>query len=155
MRHSLYGNRFWRNAMKPSDPTAECVARRRGAAIVEMAVVTPILLLILFGIIEFGWVFMTQETLTHAAREACRTGALPGATDAEIQTRFAEAMAPTGLDIDDDMLTIEHIQDEVDEDKEIVRVSVSVPYSQVSLLGGLLGLDITNLGASCSMRKEG
>ena len=35
--------------------------KRRGAAVVEMAVVTPLLLTLLFGVIEFGWVFMVKD----------------------------------------------------------------------------------------------
>ena len=128
---------------------------RRGAAIVEMAVVTPLLLLFLFGIIEFGWLFMTKETLTHAVREACRTGALPGATDADVRERFNDAMAATGIQVTEDMLTIEHIQDPEDEEKEVIKVGVVVPYEDVSLVGSVLGFQMHGLGASCSMRKEG
>ena len=49
---------------------------RRAAAAVEMAVVTPLLLAVLFGIIEFGWLFTVQHTLVNAAREGARTGVL-------------------------------------------------------------------------------
>ena len=34
--------------------------RRRGVAVVELAVVLPLLLALVFGIIEFGWVFMIR-----------------------------------------------------------------------------------------------
>ena len=40
--------------------------RSRAAAIVEFAVVLPLLLTILFGIIEYGWVFMVRQTLQTA-----------------------------------------------------------------------------------------
>ena len=42
---------------------------RRGAAVVELAVVTPILLMMMFGIMEFGWIFFMKETLTNATRD--------------------------------------------------------------------------------------
>lgn len=48
----------------------------RGAAMVEMALVLPILVLLIFGIIEFGRGYYTRTTLTHAAREAVRVAAL-------------------------------------------------------------------------------
>ena len=44
----------------------------RGAAAVEFALVLPILLLLLGGIIDFGFAFNTQISLTHAAREGVR-----------------------------------------------------------------------------------
>jgi Flp pilus assembly protein TadG len=46
--------------------------RQRGAAMVEMAIVLPLLLLLVFGIIEFGRLYNAQVTLTHAAREGIR-----------------------------------------------------------------------------------
>ena len=43
-----------------------------GAAAVEFALVVPLLLLILFAILDLGWVFNQQLTLTQAAREGAR-----------------------------------------------------------------------------------
>jgi hypothetical protein len=48
----------------------------RGAATVEFALVTPLLLLMLFGIIDFGRMLNAQITLTEAAREGSRAVAL-------------------------------------------------------------------------------
>lgn len=39
---------------------------------VELAIVLPVLLLLVFGIIEFGRLYNAQVTLTHAAREGIR-----------------------------------------------------------------------------------
>ena len=48
----------------------------RGAAMVEFAIVAPLLLLLVFGIIEFGRAYNAQNTLTHAAREGVREYAI-------------------------------------------------------------------------------
>ncbi|MEP0844532.1 MAG: pilus assembly protein [Phycisphaerae bacterium] len=125
---------------------------RRGAAVVEMAVVTPLLLMIMFGIIEFGWVFMIQETITNAAREAARVGALQASTQSDVENRFMQAMAPTGIAVSPGMLTYTPAST----NNPTVTVSVKIPYSQVSLLGQYLGINIDkNIGSSCTMRKEG
>jgi len=50
----------------------------QGAALVEFAIVLSLLVLILFGIIEFGRAYNAQETLTHAAREGVRVLAITG-----------------------------------------------------------------------------
>ncbi len=46
----------------------------RGAVIVEFALVLPLLLLLLFGIIEFGLLFYNKQVLTNASREGARAG---------------------------------------------------------------------------------
>lgn len=50
--------------------------RERGAAVVEFALVVPILLLLVMGIAEFGRVYYIQTTLSQAAREGAREMAL-------------------------------------------------------------------------------
>src|SRR5215472_18044642 len=48
----------------------------RGAAAVEFALLLPLLLLLVFGIIDFGRAINAQITLTQAAREGARLAAL-------------------------------------------------------------------------------
>jgi Flp pilus assembly protein TadG len=50
--------------------------KERGAALVELAVALPLLLIILFGIIEAGFAINAQITVRHAASEAARLGAV-------------------------------------------------------------------------------
>ncbi len=131
-------------------------ALRRGAAVVELAVVTPILLTMLFGVMEFGWAFMVRETLTHATREACRVAVLQGATATEAQARFAQAIAPTGITTTAQVTYVD-TDDPPDAVNDIAVVSVSVPYSDVSItgVGSFLGIQTTTINATCSMRIEG
>ena len=49
--------------------------RRRGQALVEFAVVLPVFLLILLGIVEFGFAFAHHITMEYATREGARMGA--------------------------------------------------------------------------------
>ena len=50
--------------------------RSRGAALVEFAMILPILVLLVFGVIEFGRGYHTRSALAHAARESVREAAL-------------------------------------------------------------------------------
>jgi hypothetical protein len=50
--------------------------RERGVALVEMAIVVPLLLLIVFGIIEWGILINRDIALTQGTREASRQGAV-------------------------------------------------------------------------------
>jgi Flp pilus assembly protein TadG len=59
--------------------------RDEGASAVELALVLPILVLLLFGIIAFGIVFAQKLALSNAAREAARYGTV-GLTSADRPT---------------------------------------------------------------------
>jgi hypothetical protein len=48
----------------------------RGQSLVEFAMIVPVFVLILFGMLEFGFVFSHNLTLQYATREGARTGAL-------------------------------------------------------------------------------
>lgn len=49
----------------------------RGAALVEFALVLPLLLVVIAGIVDFGFVFQRYEVITNAAREGARLASLP------------------------------------------------------------------------------
>lgn len=60
---------------------------QRGGSALEFAIVLPILLLILLGIIDFGYVVFTKAVITNASREGARTGIVfsdPPVNDADI-----------------------------------------------------------------------
>ena len=122
--------------------------RRRGGAIVEFAVVLPLLLTILFGIIEYGYVFMVRQSLQHAAREGARLASLQTSVPpyANVIQRVNDVMAPVNVPINTPTVT----QGPCEE-----TVSVSVPYDDVSLFGGFFGFGNFDLTGSCTMRKEG
>ncbi|HEX9998138.1 MAG TPA: TadE/TadG family type IV pilus assembly protein [Abditibacterium sp.] len=67
--------------------------RRRAFAIVEFALILPILLAILLGIIEFGWMAKSNLTLANATREGVRTASL-GAATADISNRITTSASP-------------------------------------------------------------
>jgi Flp pilus assembly protein TadG len=57
----------------------------RGAAVVEFAIIFPVLIVLLFGVIDFGRAFFLRNNLVAAAREGARSGAVmsdPCASDA-------------------------------------------------------------------------
>jgi Flp pilus assembly protein TadG len=58
----------------------------RGHSLVEFAMVAPLLLVVVFAIVDFGRIFQSQVTLTNAARKGAWLGAT-GATAAAIRTR--------------------------------------------------------------------
>jgi Flp pilus assembly protein TadG len=51
----------------------------RGQALVEAALITPVVLLIMVGIFEVARAYQTFQVLTNAAREGARAAVVPGA----------------------------------------------------------------------------
>ena len=69
----------------------------RGAELIEFALIAPILIFIIAGIIDFGMMFRTFEAVTNAAREGARVGVLPGYNPPDVQTRVNAYLAASGL----------------------------------------------------------
>jgi Flp pilus assembly protein TadG len=64
--------------------------RQRGQALVEFALMIPLFALLLFGLMDFGRVIYTQNTLAQAAREAARVATLEPAANS---TKYAAIRA--------------------------------------------------------------
>lgn len=72
-------------------------ARRRGAATVEFAVVAPILLTFILGIIEIGRLVMVAQVDTNAAREAARYAAQGKADAATVESYTRTYLSAAGI----------------------------------------------------------
>jgi Flp pilus assembly protein TadG len=72
---------------------------QRGAELIEMALVLPLLLLILVGIVDFGFLFQRYEVLTNAAREGARIAVLAqsGYTVSDVRKRVCDYLAAGGV----------------------------------------------------------
>lgn len=68
-----------------------------GAEFVEFALAFPLLLLIVFGIMDFGLMFQQYEVITNAAREGARVAVLPNYTAADATTRANQYIAASFL----------------------------------------------------------
>jgi Flp pilus assembly protein TadG len=76
--------------------------RDKGAAAVEFALILPVLLLLVGGVVDFGLLYYNQIVLSNAARDGSRLIAAnptanPGWTQAYIQTRISNSAAPFGV----------------------------------------------------------
>lgn len=130
--------------------------RRKGkklalaAVTVELAVVSPVMFAMLFGIIEFGWLFTVRHTMVNAAREGARVGAIQGTDASDVEARVIELLAPMGLE---DKVTIAITEATTDEPN--VSVLLTVPQANVSLVGNFFGFEQGTITAFASMRREG
>jgi Flp pilus assembly protein TadG len=108
----------------------------RGAELIEFAIVTPLLLLLLAGIFDFGMMFRSFEAVTNAAREGARVGVLPGYSTPDIEARVDAYMAVSGLS-GDYTVTVDSVAIETGAGTFNAR-SVAVNYTyQFTVLGGI------------------
>ena len=132
--------------------------RQRGAAAVEFAVILPLLVVLVFGMIEFGIMFYNKAIITNASREGARAG-ITGLTNSQIETVVKDYsntnlinlgnvsendLDPMG-DPDDDIIISLDAQNDL---------TVRIEYGYDFLLGSLLGFTKTTIEARTVMRME-
>jgi Flp pilus assembly protein TadG len=71
--------------------------RRRGIAAVEMALISPVLFMFVFGIIELSRLGMVTQALTNAARDGCRVAVLPNNATTDVQSRLNASLTAFGV----------------------------------------------------------
>ena len=125
---------------------------RAGAATVEFALVAPILIMFVFGIIEFSRGLMVRQTLINATREGAREASLPDATMSSVKTKVVDFLDSASIDIDSSSVTVTPDPEEAI-DNEQITVSVSIPYSEIGWINGSF-LQGISLEASTKMRSE-
>lgn len=119
---------------------------------VEMALVLPILLLLTFAVIEYGWLTFRASQVNQAARHGARIAVRPAATVEEVMDAVAEIMEGAGLA--EYTLTITPSDPAIDVG-EPVTVNVSVDYGPISLTGSSFVPVPDTLVGNVTMAKEG
>jgi len=118
-----------------------------GQSLVEFALVAPILIALILGMIEFGWILNGKITITSAAREGARTAIVyESATQASTAvnnavSKSAESSSLTGLTT----------ATEFNEASQSAIVNVN---AKIKPIIGLFFKDDVNLNAKAEMRIE-
>jgi Flp pilus assembly protein TadG len=119
----------------------------RGAAIVEFALVVPILFLMVWGIISFTRAYQRLNALTSSLREGARTASTlsslvsSAAQRTLVKTTISNFSSAYGYTVDTSLVTVD-ASSTVD-----VRVSVTnYPlFSGINFLGGLSGITVNRV----------
>lgn len=122
----------------------------RGQAIVEFALILPVLVVLVMGLLEFGLFFHAHINVTYAAREAARIAALDtNATDQTI-TATAQATMPTVSNL---TVTVSPPAPRVT--GLPVTVSVSLPHTFLTpLIATLMPANPYTITSSTTARSE-
>lgn len=118
-----------------------------GQALVETALVLPVILAMVLGIFGFGHLFNAQLVITNASREGARIGAL-GRSDTNVKAAVSKYLTGAGLN-DAPVVTISK---EMGADGRDVTVLVSYPFKTALNLPGVP--NPINLKSTAVMRVE-
>jgi Flp pilus assembly protein TadG len=124
---------------------------RRGLAIVEMALALILLMLILLGVLEYGWLFVRYQQVRNTARHGARVGVTQQATlgdvDAAVKLMMTQAkIADFTATYPDPGLTLAGTP---------YTVTVTVNTADVDLSDFKLFPKPAQMTCSVTMRKEG
>ena len=129
-----------------------CRSPRVGAATVEFAVIAPVLILLVLGMIEVGRGVNVQHVLLNAARAGCRVAIIEGATQQTINDRVEDNLAGSGVSAPEITVTPNPLSSAVTGDP--VTVTVTVNYGDVSWVPVPKFLAGTDISGICSLPHE-
>jgi Flp pilus assembly protein TadG len=123
----------------------------QGTAIVETALVLPLLFMVTFGAIKYGWLFLKSQEITNATRQAARIAIRPGDRSAEVESEITQRMADANINGYTYAVT-PGTNPPVGAE---VSVNITVPTANVDILNIPLLPTPATLGATIAMSKEG
>ena len=131
------------------------IRREEGLALVELTLVIMLLVLLTFGVMEYGWMFFRVQQVCSAAREGVRDAIVPDATVADVQATITSLMTSWGMGGSGYTVDISPSNIADLEPGEPVSVTVQVPYSNIHLLGMPVIPTPETLRSRVVMAKEG
>lgn len=131
--------------------TVRDVRRQEGQAMVEFALVAPLLILILFAVIQFGVIFNDYIALTDATRAGARKAAVSRQEPKPLELIDAKVRA-SASDLDMDKLDVDVTVDPAW--AHGADVTVKATYQVPLPVGTLLGLDSLTLTSQTTERVE-
>ena len=133
----------------------------RAAALVEFAIVLPILLLLVFGVVDFGRALYTANNLTSAVREGARLASAQISPDptvagskAAVQTAVTNYVVAFGGNPGNPTVS-ETFVGAPPALQSITVTIVSYPFTPITPIAGLIGLGTINMSPSATFRWEG
>lgn len=130
----------------------------RGQALVEFAIIIPILLAVLLGIVEFARAWQIQQVVTNAAREGARVGVINTNGSAEVYAAIQVYLESANVDISQADWTTGTVLSSTSGDPDTVMVSYNYTYSLfgpvMNLLGGGATPGSVTLSSTSIMRNE-
>jgi Flp pilus assembly protein TadG len=123
-----------------------------GQSLVEFALVVPLLILLLMGIVEFARAYNAWHIITDAGREGGRTAVIadPAVDRDSVVSVVRNALERGGLTSPDVQIDVDNFRTQTGDSTAVV---ISYPYRFV-LLDSFMGPRVIQLSTSTVMRQE-
>jgi Flp pilus assembly protein TadG len=109
---------------------------RRGAAVVEFAVLLPVIVLLVAGVWEVGRMVEVNQMLTNAAREGARQAATGNWTNAQVATIVQNYLTKAGINAAHVSVVVTNLDSGADASvaayQDRLEVDVALPFGDVS-----------------------
>ncbi len=128
---------------------------RRGLSVIEAAIVFPLLLLFLIGVIEYGWMMLKNQELKNASRHGARVGVREIATNAQVTTAIDQLMTAAAMNGSSYVVTLTPNDVSTVLPGNPITVRITVPYANVQLTGAPFLPKPVSLIEETTMIKEG
>lgn len=133
----------------------EASQQTQGLALVEAALVLLLLIIVVLGAIEYGWLFGSIHVVQNAAQIGAREAVLPDASSSSVQSAVDTVMTGSGYGASGYTISVSPADIVGVPVGGLVTVTVTVPYSNIELLGLSIFPTPAQLRGSVTMAKEG
>jgi len=151
-----------RSLQKPG-ARRRALKRERAQSLVEFGMILPVLLIMAFGVIDFGMGLHSWITLTNATREGARLAAVHAASSGDtdcnplpavgtIERRICDTGA--NLNADNMTITVTNADPAGTESGEPVTVTVNYEYDLVTPFAALMQIPSLTMSSTVEMRLE-
>jgi Flp pilus assembly protein TadG len=134
---------------------AKSARSRRGTTVVEAAIVLPLLLLVIFGLIEYGSMLLRLQQIENVSRQAARLAATPDATQGQVEALITQMMSNAGLGSSGYTKTITPMNPASAVRGDQISVRIQVTYANIAITNAPLIPVPTTVARTVVMAKEG
>lgn len=131
------------------------LASARGAESAESVVALPLIVLVIFSGLEYGWLALRSIQVDAAARAGARQASMAGMSATSVEDAVSNSLRRSGISAGSvAMVPADPSQAEAG---DVVSVEVSVAYAEVGLIGlsGLMPLPESLTGRAAMVREPG
>jgi Flp pilus assembly protein TadG len=126
-----------------------------GALVVEFGLIVPILLLLVFGIVDFGRAYFTMNNLAAAVREGARYGSvLEKPWDGAWPDSIKQHVVDFSYTFGGARLTTPNVSSTADKTAGTVTVTAAYTFKTITPLVNLIGLDSIPMTQTAVFRME-